>query len=136
MLFHKYLNGFVSKMRHFACQDALLSLLCLSKDGSIENEILVSDTSITTQRSYFIFSPVIEKESRGNYESIFNLKVTAFRIRYLHLETSPAFDCGSVQGLIIHSATCASWASAPWLLLRGLFTSQFAPATVLSVYCT
>ena len=55
MLFYKYLNVFMSTMRHFACQDALLPLLYLSKDGSIENEILVSDASITTQRSYFIF---------------------------------------------------------------------------------
>ena len=113
--FHIYLNGFVSETCYFACQDTLLPLLCISKDGSTENEILVSDASITNQRSSFIFHQWQREREPRELWVYFYLKVAAFRRRCPHLEISRTLDCESVQVLIIHSETCASWAGAPWL---------------------
>lgn len=63
----------------------------------------------------FHFSPMMEKGSRGNNESIFTFHMVVCRIRCLHLETSHTRDCGPVRALIIHPETCASLAGAPWL---------------------
>lgn len=123
------------KMRHFACQDALLFLLCLSKDGSIENEILVSDTSLPPSRLFHFFTSD-RKESRGNYESIFNLKSHSIQNKISSLRNQSCLWLWISTG--INNSFCNLRFPGPVLpgsYLEVCLPLQFAPATVLSVYC-
>lgn len=88
---------------------------CVSQRMEVHRmEFWCQTHQLQTHRAVSFFTNDGERES-GEEGVYFCLKVAAFRIRCLHLEISHTLSCGAVQALIIHSETCASTASSPWL---------------------
>lgn len=115
MLFHIYVNGFMSKRAILHVKTIFFPYHAFKGWQYIEWNFSVTHINYKPME-LFRFSPVMEKESQGNNESIFTFKWQHSGDDIFTGKSGMLFlDCGSVQALIIHSETCGSLVGASWL---------------------